>query len=683
MFKSSPWSRLFGKRNSVARVNASRSQRHRLRCELLESRRVLATFAVTTTNDTVAVNLLTGEDASGTVSIRSAIMAANSQPGSHVINIPDSEAPYFLTLDGASENFAATGDLDIRSTIEINASPATILEARIVDRVFEVQGIGNLTINGLQMMGGISLQGGAIYNRGTLALNNSTVIGTAGEQVLTIAVTIDLTPKNAWGGAIFNAASGQLTINNSVIQGTARGSGGFGSPDSPGMRGGHAYGGAVYNLGTLNTFGTQFLGDAYGGLGGDGATGADGIDSVEGQPATNGQPGLAGGAGGFAYGGVIYNGPLGSVSFAQATIAGNAWGGFGGRGGNGGRGGAASALDGIVAGQAGVGGSGGPGGLAYGGGIYNAGGEVSFATGDLGNSRVRSNANAGFGGEGGAGGTGGSGDISLTEQLASGSNGGAGGLGGIGGVAYGGGIYTQSGIVNLGQADLSSLEAEVPFGAYGGLGGAGGAGGAGGDVFASIGNGNGGTGARGGRGGTAEGGGLYVRAGNVTVQNSRIEAYQASGGDSGPSGLGGSASEGLPGSTSTGATGAAGQGGGIAQRGGSLNISDSSLYLNEALGGEGGASGDGLAAGMGGLAQGGAIFIGAGTMFMSRSLVDSNSSLGGAGGFAAVNNLGFVGTDGGIGGSAQGGAFGCAGWLLVSDIEESQPSKDNSASGAV
>src|SRR5580704_11297411 len=57
--------------------------------EALEARRVLSTFKVNTLLDTVAVNLQTGKDASGHVSLRSAIEAANSRPNSDTILLPN------------------------------------------------------------------------------------------------------------------------------------------------------------------------------------------------------------------------------------------------------------------------------------------------------------------------------------------------------------------------------------------------------------------------------------------------------------------------------------------------------------------------------------------------------------------------------------------------------------------
>src|SRR5580704_2346604 len=79
--------------------------------ECLEARLVLSTFKVNTLLDTVAVNLKTGKDASGHISLRSAIEAANSRPNSDTILLPAGTIK--LTLAGANEDNAASGDLDV------------------------------------------------------------------------------------------------------------------------------------------------------------------------------------------------------------------------------------------------------------------------------------------------------------------------------------------------------------------------------------------------------------------------------------------------------------------------------------------------------------------------------------------------------------------------------------------
>ena len=58
------------------------------RPERLEDRVVLSTFRVNTTLDTVAVNFQKGKDATGHISLRSAIMAADAKGGSNKIILP-------------------------------------------------------------------------------------------------------------------------------------------------------------------------------------------------------------------------------------------------------------------------------------------------------------------------------------------------------------------------------------------------------------------------------------------------------------------------------------------------------------------------------------------------------------------------------------------------------------------
>ena len=83
--------------------------------EGLEDRVVLSTFRVNTTLDTVAVNLKTGKDASGHISLRSAIMAADAKPNADTIIVP--AGTFTLTIPGTGEDNDATGDLDINGNL--------------------------------------------------------------------------------------------------------------------------------------------------------------------------------------------------------------------------------------------------------------------------------------------------------------------------------------------------------------------------------------------------------------------------------------------------------------------------------------------------------------------------------------------------------------------------------------
>src|SRR6516162_5801277 len=89
----------------------------RPRLEPLEMRLVLSTFKVNTTSDTVAVNFKNGKDATGHISLRSAIMAADARGGNNTITLPS--GTFLLTIPGAGEDAGATGDLDITGNLTI------------------------------------------------------------------------------------------------------------------------------------------------------------------------------------------------------------------------------------------------------------------------------------------------------------------------------------------------------------------------------------------------------------------------------------------------------------------------------------------------------------------------------------------------------------------------------------
>lgn len=78
-----------------------------------------ATFQVDTRADTVDANIGDGScaDANGDCSLRAAVQEANADGGADTIML--GSARYTLTLAGAGEDAAATGDLDVTSPITI------------------------------------------------------------------------------------------------------------------------------------------------------------------------------------------------------------------------------------------------------------------------------------------------------------------------------------------------------------------------------------------------------------------------------------------------------------------------------------------------------------------------------------------------------------------------------------
>ena len=82
------------------RSEKARARRLHPALEGLEARLVLSTFNVSTFSDTVAKNLTTGQDATGHISLRSAIMAADAQGGTNKIIVP--AGTFTLSLIGSS-----------------------------------------------------------------------------------------------------------------------------------------------------------------------------------------------------------------------------------------------------------------------------------------------------------------------------------------------------------------------------------------------------------------------------------------------------------------------------------------------------------------------------------------------------------------------------------------------------
>ena len=265
------WLRGWFRRAEVQRDNGPRPKRrtrtHEARrwaasaIETLERRQLLTVFAVTTLNDVV-------DAGDGVMSLREAIIAANSAPGDDEINL--ASGTYVLSLSGSN---AATGDLDITAgsvTIRhsMGATPV-VIDANggspLGDRVFDVamgaglhlvdltvrrgflvsgRGVGirsqgQLTLDRVSVLDGTSgigaVDGGGIAIEGGFAtimdsvISNNTVSGNGGGlfvnggSVTLIRSTLDGNEAGDFGGGIRNEGAGFVNViasnirNNSVI----------------------------------------------------------------------------------------------------------------------------------------------------------------------------------------------------------------------------------------------------------------------------------------------------------------------------------------------------------------------------------------------------------------------------------------------------------------------------------
>ena len=152
-------------------------------------------FNVSNTNDTYQFT-----------SLRRVVIVANRFPGKHVIILgggvaglksrPQSRPQaqvFHLTISGADEEVAKTGDLDItcRDLTIIGATSNVVIDATgLGDRVFEVFPNAKLTLINVTITGGTAPgniyasinegeSGGAILNFGTLFLSNCIISGNA------------------------------------------------------------------------------------------------------------------------------------------------------------------------------------------------------------------------------------------------------------------------------------------------------------------------------------------------------------------------------------------------------------------------------------------------------------------------------------------------------------------------
>jgi hypothetical protein len=368
--------------------------------ELLENRLTPSTFVVNTLADTVAVDLTSGADSTGHISLRSAIMAANQTPGTDTIIL--GPGTYQLTIPVGEGDADDSGDLNITDNLNIQGSPGTVIDAQHIDRVFTVLGgvtaqMSNLTIENGQADGA----GGGIANFGNLTLTDCWLLDNVSQGAGVLAA----------GGGVYN--DGALQLVNTTFSGNqaigANGQNGSAFGAGGGGGGAAGMGGAVFNdaAGVVTATNSTFSSNEA--VGGNGGSGFPNNGAFSGQGGNGGGPsgglggpsGSAGGAGGFASGG----GGGGGVAFGHPNGGPGGFGGGGGGGGgqtsgfSGGNGGAGSfgGGDGGLAQNSAA--AGGGGGAGLGGAIFNNGGVVSLL-----NVTVASNfAVGGLGGTGGFG----------------------------------------------------------------------------------------------------------------------------------------------------------------------------------------------------------------------------------------------------------------------------------------
>ena len=135
-----------------------------------------ATFRVDSTADAVDATPGDGacETAGGSCTLRAAVQEANALAGPDRIRVPAGE--YVLTIAGAGEGDAATGDLDLRGRVRVIGAGvgATIVDGDGLDRVFDVQPGARVNFIKLAVRGGDT--GGSGFGGGINAASGSRLV---------------------------------------------------------------------------------------------------------------------------------------------------------------------------------------------------------------------------------------------------------------------------------------------------------------------------------------------------------------------------------------------------------------------------------------------------------------------------------------------------------------------------
>jgi len=214
----------------------------------------LSSFTVNSTRDAVDDNPGNGicETVPGNdeCTLRAAIQEVNQLGGAETITLPT--GVYTLTIPGADEELAATGDLDIYVLVSLIGSGAleTIIDANGLDRVFHLSpvirnatgerrslhGAAEVKISGVTVQNGSSNFGGGIYNNDRLLLTNSIIRdsradmnggGIFNNQMMTMTRTVLTGNFGDDGGGLFSEGNTRTRIFSSTLRfNTTNGSGG-------------------------------------------------------------------------------------------------------------------------------------------------------------------------------------------------------------------------------------------------------------------------------------------------------------------------------------------------------------------------------------------------------------------------------------------------------------------------
>lgn len=241
---------------------------------------------------TIVVNEAADElNADGDCSLREAVRAANGNTtadecipgtGADTISLPSGFYAFSAMLDGDDDG-AQTGDLDLAGNLAIVGAGATStqVDARGLDRVFDVLTGATVRLSGLAITGGLTPSpnfedpnsfGGGIETGGTLTLDRVLVSGnkangcggglasaiedvTSNGPITIRNSTLSNNTADCGGGAWYASNRGPLMLRSVLVANNS-------APDSSGG------GGGIYDIFDLDAANTVFVGNTTAGQGG-------------------------------------------------------------------------------------------------------------------------------------------------------------------------------------------------------------------------------------------------------------------------------------------------------------------------------------------------------------------------------------------------------------------------------
>ncbi len=238
------------------------------------------TLLVTSALDAVDVTPGDGQcaTAAGECTLRAAVQEANAGPANTIWLRPN--AQYDLTLAGAAENAAATGDLDVTAPLTIIGHDATVSAAGLGDRVFDAPYAAgsSLTLTTMTVTGGsvTGEAGGGISSAVPLTLdtvwvsNNTAdpagggVASTGGIHATDSTITLNVASSSSGGAGGGLYATGTVDLHDTSV---------YGNEALAGAGGGGSAGGVLQSGGSFTMTGGSLVGNSAAGTSGAGGGG--------------------------------------------------------------------------------------------------------------------------------------------------------------------------------------------------------------------------------------------------------------------------------------------------------------------------------------------------------------------------------------------------------------------------